>query len=79
MLRWRGLVRYFVLFVIDLKTRQIEIAGIVASPTGAWMAQIARNLTAQTLTKHTGLPVHWDEQKKRLGFACARTGVKADL
>ena len=42
---WRGLVRYFALFVIDLKTRQIEIAGIVASPDGAWMGQIARNLT----------------------------------
>ena len=33
------------LFVIDLKTRQVEIAGIVASPDGAWMRQIARNLT----------------------------------
>src|SRR6267142_2269809 len=42
---WRGLVRYFVLFVIDLKTRRIEIAGIVASPDGAWMRQIARNWT----------------------------------
>jgi hypothetical protein len=40
---WRGLVRDFVLFVIELKTRQIEIAGIVASPDGAWMRQIARN------------------------------------
>jgi transposase InsO family protein len=42
---WRGLVRYFVLFAIDLKTRQIEIAGIAASPNGAWMSQIARNWT----------------------------------
>jgi transposase InsO family protein len=40
---WRGLVRYFVLFVIDLKTRQVEIAGIAVSPDGAWMRQIARN------------------------------------
>jgi transposase InsO family protein len=44
-LTWRGLVRYFVLFVIDLKTRRIEIAGIAASPDGRWMCQIARNLT----------------------------------
>jgi transposase InsO family protein len=42
---WRGLVRYFVLSVIDLKTRQVEIAGIVTSPDGAWMRQIARNWT----------------------------------
>ena len=40
-----GLVRYFVLFVIDLKTRRIEIAGILSQPDGAWMNQIARNLT----------------------------------
>ncbi len=41
---WRGLVRYFVLFVIDLKSRRVEIAGITAKPNGEWMRQIARNL-----------------------------------
>jgi transposase InsO family protein len=41
---WRGLVRYFVLFVIDLKSRRVEIAGITAMPNGEWMQQIARNL-----------------------------------
>ena len=40
-----GLVRYFVLFVIDLQTRRIEIAGIAQQPDGEWMKQIARNLT----------------------------------
>ena len=40
-----GLVRYFVLFVIDLKTRRVEIAGILPRPDGVWMSQIARNLT----------------------------------
>jgi hypothetical protein len=40
-----GLVRYFVLFVIDLKTRRVEIAGILSRPDGEWMRQIARNLT----------------------------------
>jgi hypothetical protein len=34
-------LRYFVLFVIDLKTRRIEIAGIAAYPDGRWMGQIA--------------------------------------
>jgi putative transposase len=42
---WRGLVRYFVLLVIDLKMRRVEIVGLAASPDGAWMHQIARNLT----------------------------------
>ena len=45
MLTRSGLVRYFVLFVIDLKTRRVDIAGILARPNGEWMGQIARNLT----------------------------------
>ena len=40
-----GFIRYFVLFVIDLKTRRVEIAGIAPQPDGEWMKQIARNLT----------------------------------
>jgi transposase InsO family protein len=40
-----GLVRYFVLFVIDLKTRRVEIAGIVPQPDGEWMKRVARNFT----------------------------------
>ena len=43
-----GLVRYFVLFVIDLRTRRVHIAGIDAQPSQAWMAQVARNLTDAT-------------------------------
>ncbi len=44
-LTWRGLVRYWVFFVMDIKTRRVEIAGITSAPSGAWMQQIARNLT----------------------------------
>jgi putative transposase len=40
-----GLVRYVVFFVMKLKTRTVEIAGITAEPDDAWMAQLARNLT----------------------------------
>ena len=40
-----GLVRYLVLFVIDLKTRRVHVAGITCCVDGEWMAQIARNLT----------------------------------
>jgi putative transposase len=34
-----------VFFVIDLKTRRVHVAGPSNSPDGAWMAQVARNLT----------------------------------
>jgi hypothetical protein len=40
-----GLVRYFVLFVIDLQTRRVQIGGVIRQPYGAWMTQVARNLT----------------------------------
>ncbi len=40
-----GLVRYFVLFVIDLKTRRVHIAGIVHQMYGTLMEQVARSLT----------------------------------
>src|SRR5262249_44043044 len=40
-----GLVRYMVLFVIDLESRRVHIAGVVRQPHGAWMNQVARNLT----------------------------------
>jgi putative transposase len=39
-----GLVRYLVLFIIELGSRRIEIAGIAPDPDGQWMKQIARNL-----------------------------------
>jgi putative transposase len=41
----RGIVRYQVLFVIRLATREVNIAGISAECHGLWMEQVARNLT----------------------------------
>jgi transposase len=40
-----GTVRYMVFFVIVVKTRAVEIAGIASNPDGRWMQQMARNLT----------------------------------
>ena len=40
-----GLVRYHVLFVIDIVTRCVCIGGITSDPNGEWMKQVARNLT----------------------------------
>jgi putative transposase len=31
--------------VIDLQTRRVQIGGVVRQPYGAWMTQVARNLT----------------------------------
>jgi len=41
---WLGLVRYHVLFAIDIASRNVEILGIAVNPGGPWMEQMARNL-----------------------------------
>jgi putative transposase len=40
-----GLVTYYTLFVIELKSRLVHICGSTPYPNGEWMQQIARNLT----------------------------------
>ena len=40
-----GLVRFHVFFVMEVARRRVHIAGISAHPHGAWMEQLARNLT----------------------------------
>jgi putative transposase len=39
-----GLSRLYVLFVIELGRRQVWLAGVTANPSGAWVAQQARDL-----------------------------------
>lgn len=41
----RGLVTFYSLFVIDLKSRKVHLAGVTTNPGDAFMAQVARNLT----------------------------------
>jgi putative transposase len=44
----RGLVTYYVLFIIHLSTRSVHIAGVTTAPNGAFMKQVARNLTDES-------------------------------
>ncbi len=40
-----GLVTFYILVVMHLKTRRIEIAGATPHPNSEWMQQVGRNLT----------------------------------
>jgi transposase InsO family protein len=42
----KGLVTMYILVVMELKSRRIEIAGITANPDGKWIRQVCRNLTS---------------------------------
>jgi len=41
----RGLLTYYVLFIMHLSKRSVHIAGVTTAPNGAYMKQMARNLT----------------------------------
>jgi transposase InsO family protein len=41
----RGLATYYMLFIIHLSTRSVHLAGVTMAPNGAFMKQVARNLT----------------------------------
>jgi putative transposase len=42
----KGLVTFYLLFVMELATRRVQCAGITTNPNEIWLKQIARNLTA---------------------------------
>jgi hypothetical protein len=60
----------FVLFFLEVRTRQAYLAGCTAHPTGAWVAQQAPNLTwhLQDGTLPVTILVHDRDRKFTAGF-----------
>jgi putative transposase len=40
----KGLTSFLVLFLIDLSSRKVQVAGVTREANGVWMSQVARNL-----------------------------------
>jgi hypothetical protein len=82
----RGLQRFIVLFVIELSTRKVEIAGIAPVANGLWMNQVGRNLTdamdeilkGKRYLIHDRDPLFTDEFLEALGESggIGKTGCK---
>ena len=47
--------RIYVLFFVQIPTRQVHVVGVTAHPTGAWVAQQARNLLMNFDQRAAGL------------------------
>ena len=82
--------RYYVLFFINVETRQVFFAGATANPTGAWTTQAARNLflrhtdqlnAARALLHDRGSQFidAFDEVFRAEGFKILRTPVRTPV
>jgi hypothetical protein len=71
----RGLVTYYILFVIDLATRTVKIAGITSRPDEVWMMQAVRNLTdaEEPFLRHTRFLIMHRDTKYSAAFRAALT------
>jgi hypothetical protein len=53
----RGLITYYTLFVLDLRSRRVHVAGSTPTPDAGFMAQAARRLT-NAVGGFSGRPSH---------------------
>ncbi len=73
-----GVVRHMVFFVMEIKTRAVEIGGIRVDPDGEWLKQVAQNLVdpLDGFLRHATHLIHDRDPTRRSqapGSSCARS------
>ena len=60
--------RYYVLFLIELASRRVHLAGCTTNPTGSWVTQQARNLSFTGVLEQTRFVIHDRDSKFSTAF-----------
>jgi putative transposase len=60
--------RFYVLFLIELGSRRVHLAGCTTNPTGAWVTQQARNLSFTGLFERMRFLIHDRDSKFSAAF-----------
>jgi putative transposase len=63
-----SLRRFYVLFLIELESRRVHLAGCTTNPTGAWVTQQARNLSLTGLFDRMRFLIHDRDSKFSASF-----------
>ncbi len=82
------LKRLYILFVIELGSRKVHLLGVTAHPTGAWVTQVARNLSGDFIEQNrqfeflirdrdTKFTASFDEVFRSEGVRIIQTPVRA--
>ena len=74
-LTWRGLATHYVLFIVQLESRRVHLAGMTKHPDTVWMEQMARNAGADLLLASVGRSIDGESRSKFGPYSTGTRGI----